>query len=106
RPARQDADGSLPNDLPDAEGVGEFGTRGRLRADARRNREQILLTARDVFVELGPEAPFDAIARRAGVGIATLYRRFPDRQALLRAVVLDVLGHVAREARAALVEEP
>jgi AcrR family transcriptional regulator len=78
----------------------------RLRADARRNRDQILLAARDVFVEMGPDAPLDAVARRAGVGIGTLYRRFPDREALMRAVVLDVLTRVGEEARAALREEP
>jgi AcrR family transcriptional regulator len=77
-----------------------------MRADARRNLEQILRAARDVFVELGPDAPLEEIARRAGVGIATLYRRFPERRALMRAVALDVLSHVAEEARAALAEEP
>jgi AcrR family transcriptional regulator len=77
-----------------------------LRADARRHREQLLVAARDVFVEQGPDAPLDDIARQAGVGIATLYRRFPDRQSLMRAVVLDVLGRTAHEARLALAEEP
>lgn len=77
-----------------------------LRADARLNRERVLAAARDVFVDLGPGAPLDEIAARAGVGIATLYRRFPDRGSLTRAVVLDVLGRVAEEARLALVEEP
>ena len=78
----------------------------RLRADARRNRAQVLAAARDVFVEHGAEAPLDDIARRAGVGIATLYRRFADRDALIRAVVIDVLTEVAAEARRALAEEP
>jgi AcrR family transcriptional regulator len=78
----------------------------RLRADARRNRERILIAAREVFVELGPDAPLDEIAARAGVGIGTLYRRFPDRQQLMRAVVHDVLVRVAEEARLALAEEP
>ena len=77
----------------------------RLRADARRNREHVLAAARDVFVEHGAEAPLDEIARRAGVGIATLYRRFPDRNALIRAVVIDVLTAVGAEARRALSEE-
>lgn len=76
-----------------------------LRADARRNRDAILAAACELFIEVGPAAPFDEIARRAGVGIATLYRRFPDREALMRAVVLDVLERVAQEARAALAEE-
>jgi len=76
-----------------------------LRADARRNAEQLLAAARDVVVERGPGAPLDEIARRAGVGIATLYRRFPDRSALLRAVVLDALERTAEAAAAALAEE-
>lgn len=77
-----------------------------LRADARRNRERILAAARDLFIERGPDASLEAIAARAGVGIATLYRRFPDRRALTRAVALDVLSRVADEARLAQTEEP
>ena len=80
------------------------GRRG-LRADALRNRQQVLAAARDVFVELGAEAPLDEVARRAGVGIATLYRRFPDRAALQRAVALDVLAQAGDAARRAEVEE-
>lgn len=78
----------------------------RLRADARRNREQLLLAARDVFVERGSDAPLEEVAQRAGVGIGTLYRRFPDRLALQRAVALDVLARITQEARASLIEEP
>jgi len=77
----------------------------RLRADASRNRQQVLVAARDVFVEFGADAPLDEVARRAGVGIATLYRRFPDRVALQRAVGLDVLAQAADVARRAEVEE-
>jgi AcrR family transcriptional regulator len=54
-----------------------------LRADAERNRERLLAAAREVFAERGLDAPLEAIARRAGVGQATLYRRFPSRQDLL-----------------------
>src|SRR5829696_6098300 len=54
-----------------------------LRADAERNRERIVAAARDVFAERGLDAPLEAIAQRAGVGQATLYRRFPTRQDLL-----------------------
>jgi AcrR family transcriptional regulator len=67
------------------------------RADARRNQAQLLAAAREVFVERGATAPLDEVARRAGVGIGTLYRRFPDRDALLRAVVTDALDR-SREA--------
>jgi AcrR family transcriptional regulator len=75
---------------------------GRLRADARRNLEQVLAAARDVFVERGPGAPLEEVASRAGVGIGTLYRRFGDRAALLRAVVLDALEESRAAAEAAL----
>src|SRR5215217_5600366 len=78
----------------------------RMRADARRNRDQILSAARDVFVEYGPGAPLEEIARRAGTGIATLYRRFPDRQDLMRAVVLEVLSRTAEAVERARAEEP
>jgi AcrR family transcriptional regulator len=77
-----------------------------LRADARRNRDQLLAAARHVFVELGADAPLDEVARRAGVGIATLYRRFPDRAALQRAVALDVLTRAGQAAHAAEREQP
>jgi len=77
-----------------------------LRADARRNQEQLLVAARDVFTERGADAPLEEIARRAGLGIGTLYRRFPNRQALLRAVVLDALAHSGAAAATALEESP
>ncbi|MFJ7262014.1 TetR/AcrR family transcriptional regulator [Streptomyces globosus] len=78
----------------------------RPRADAVRNRERILTAAREVFVELGSGAPFDEVARRAGVGNATLYRHFPDRAELVHHVVLFVMGRVTAEVRNALAEEP
>ena len=58
-----------------------------LRADAARNVERILRAARDVYGELGPDAPVEAIARRAGVGVRTLYRRFPTKADLVRAAL-------------------
>lgn len=77
-----------------------------LRADARRNRDQILVAARTIFAERGAEVPMEEIARRASVGVGTLYRRFVDREALIRAVFRDTYQAVADETRAALVEEP
>jgi AcrR family transcriptional regulator len=77
-----------------------------LRADARDNRRRLLEAARDVFIERGPAASLEEIARRAGTGIATLYRRFPDRRTLIREVVLDALQRTAEEARQAAREEP
>ncbi len=78
----------------------------RPRADAVRNRERILVAAREVFVEFGSGAPFDEVARRAGIGNATLYRHFPERAALVHHVVLFVMGRVTAEARESLAAEP
>jgi AcrR family transcriptional regulator len=58
-----------------------------LRADAARNAERILRAAREVYGERGPDAPIEAIARRAGVGERTLYRRFPTKGDLARAAL-------------------
>jgi AcrR family transcriptional regulator len=60
-----------------------------MRADARRNYERIVAVAREAFAEHGPDAPLDDIARRACVGAGTLYRRFPNREALIEAVYRD-----------------
>ncbi|TYB70333.1 TetR/AcrR family transcriptional regulator [Nonomuraea sp. PA05] len=57
-----------------------------MRADARRNLHKIVEAAAEVVAERGVNAPMEAIAKRAGVGIGTLYRRFPDRDALIAAV--------------------
>ena len=62
-----------------------------LRADARRNQQQVLDAARELFIERGLDCPLEEVARRAGVGIGTLYRRFGDRDALIKAVLLDAL---------------
>jgi AcrR family transcriptional regulator len=77
----------------------------RLRADARRNRDQILAAAKVMFARQGPDAPMEEIAREAGVGIGTLYRRFPDRQALIRAVAQDNFATVLAETRTAVAAE-
>ncbi len=75
-----------------------------MRADAERNRQAIIAAARDIFSETGADAPLDEIARRAGVGIATLYRRFPQRDDLIRAVVIDTFRRMAVVAEAAVAE--
>jgi AcrR family transcriptional regulator len=90
--------------MPRVEASAPGGVR-RLRADARRNHGQVLAAARDVFVERGPDAPLEEIARRAGVGIGTLYRRFTDRQTLMRAVVLDALTQTRQAAERAIADE-
>lgn len=74
----------------------------RPRADALRNRERIVAAAREMFVEFGPEVPFDEIARRAGVGNATVYRNFPDRDALAREVVCSVMDRTSERAESAI----
>ena len=68
------------------------------RADAVRNRERLLDAAADVFGAGGPDASLEAVAKRAGVGIGTLYRHFPTREALFEAVYrreVDQLGELA-----------
>ncbi|MET9182525.1 TetR/AcrR family transcriptional regulator [Kitasatospora aureofaciens] len=76
----------------------------KLRADASRNRERIVLAARDAFVEHGADVPLDEIAKRAGVGNATLYRNFPDRVALIREVALLVKNRILALAETATAE--
>ncbi|MGP4010958.1 TetR/AcrR family transcriptional regulator [Streptomyces sp. 4N124] len=76
----------------------------RPRADALRNRERIVTAAREMFTEFGPDVPLDEIARRAGVGNATVYRNFPDRDALVREVVCSVMDRTAEAAHQALAE--
>ncbi|MEU4098926.1 helix-turn-helix domain-containing protein [Streptomyces sp. NPDC026673] len=76
----------------------------RSRADAVRNRERIVAAAREVFVERGPAAPFDEIARRAGVANATLYRHFRGRRSLLHAVLLNAARRMGGQVEQAAVE--
>ena len=66
------------------------------RADARRNYETVLAAAREAFAEGGESTALEEIARRAGVGIGTLYRHFPNRQALLEAVYLGEVEEFCR----------
>lgn len=75
--------------------------RPTLRADAARNVERILRAAREVYGEVGPDAPVEAVARHAGVGERTLYRRFPTKGELVRAA----LDHsIVEELTPAIVE--
>ena len=68
------------------------------RADARRNYEKVLAAAREAFAEGGESTALEEIARRAGVGIGTLYRHFPTRQALLEALYASEVEAVCRSA--------
>lgn len=66
-------------------GQSQFG----LRSDAARNRQRIVEAARVLFAERGIDVPLSTVARRAGVGVATLFRRFPDREALVAEVFAE-----------------
>jgi AcrR family transcriptional regulator len=77
------------------------------RADARRNREKVLAAARAVFSEHGRDAQMDDVARRAGVGVGTVYRHFPTKEALIEALMVAAFEAIAAQAEAALeVEDP
>jgi AcrR family transcriptional regulator len=73
-----------------------------LRADARRNRERILASARAAFAESGAAVQIDDVARHAGVGVGTVYRHFPTKQALLTELVRQTFRLFTRWARDAL----
>jgi AcrR family transcriptional regulator len=75
-----------------------------LRADAARNRSAIVAAAQRAFAEGGLQVPFDEIARRAGVGEATVHRRFPDRASLIAAAFCDKMTAYADAAAQALAE--
>ncbi len=70
-----------------------------LRADAKRNRERVLEIAQEVFASEGLAAPIDGIARRAGLGVGTLYRHFPTKEALFEAIVVGRMEQLVTEAR-------
>ena len=66
-----------------------------LRRDAERNRQRILPPRLEVFTERGLEASLDEVARHAGVGVGTVYRRFPDKDDLVEALFMDRIDAVA-----------
>jgi AcrR family transcriptional regulator len=76
-----------------------------LRADARRNRERILQTARTAFADRGQDVQMDEIAERAGVGVGTVYRHFPTKEALVLELVRESVGGCIAAAAAALERE-
>jgi AcrR family transcriptional regulator len=78
-----------------------------MRADAVKNRERILQAAEEVFAAQGVSAPIDMVAERAGVGVGTLYRHFPTKEALFEAIVLTGLqGLVKAAAEGTDAEDP
>jgi AcrR family transcriptional regulator len=76
-----------------------------MRADARRNRERILRGARELFASDQPEVQMDDIARRAGVGVGTVYRHFPDKEALMGELVRGRFGLFNQHLAEALADE-
>jgi AcrR family transcriptional regulator len=81
---------------PDA--TAQLPTHRPKRADARRNYEKLIAAGREAFTEDGKAASLEDIARRAGVGIGTLYRHFPSRQSLLEAVYVEEVDSLCRSA--------
>ncbi len=75
-----------------------------MRADARRNRESILAAARELFASSSPDVQIDDVARLAGVGVGTVYRHFPDKHALMGALVRERFAVFNERLRRALEE--
>src|SRR3954462_10788190 len=77
-----------------------------MRADARRNRDKLLAAAVELFGLEGTDVSLEAIAKRAGVGIGTLYRHFPTRESLVEAVYRNEVAQVSAAAEELLAEHP
>lgn len=88
-----------------AGGRGDGPRTAPLRVDAQRNLEHVLRAAREVFGELGYGAPMEDVARRARVGVGTVYRRFPSKDVLVRRIAEEETSRLTDQARAALGQE-
>ena len=99
-PAKTAPTGSTPT------GNTPVGNTRALRRDAAENRERLLRAAWEVFAEHGPEAGVEEIARRAGVGMGTLYRRFPTKEALVQALNDALMEKILASTRQTLAEAP
>ncbi|MFE5815725.1 TetR family transcriptional regulator [Streptomyces sp. NPDC056479] len=86
-------------------GRGDSSRATPLRVDAQRNLEHVLRAAREVFGELGYGAPMEDVARRARVGVGTVYRRFPSKDVLVRRIAEEETSRLTDQARAALGQE-
>ncbi|MEU9856509.1 helix-turn-helix domain-containing protein [Streptomyces sp. NPDC047974] len=86
-------------------GAAAGGRAAPLRVDAQRNLEHVLRAAREVFGELGYGAPMEDVARRARVGVGTVYRRFPSKDVLVRRIAEEETARLTEQARAALGQE-
>ncbi|MFH8932171.1 TetR/AcrR family transcriptional regulator [Streptomyces pristinaespiralis] len=99
-----------PASTVDGNGNGRAGSGGTsrsapLRVDAQRNLEHVLRAAREVFGELGYGAPMEDVARRARVGVGTVYRRFPSKDVLVRRIAEEETSRLTEQARTALGQE-
>ncbi|MCX5406200.1 TetR/AcrR family transcriptional regulator [Streptomyces sp. NBC_00335] len=97
-----DGHGRLMAGGPTTHGVGRSTP---LRVDAQRNLEHVLRAAREVFGELGYGAPMEDVARRARVGVGTVYRRFPSKDVLVRRIAEEETSRLTEQARTALGQE-
>ncbi|MFE7661207.1 TetR/AcrR family transcriptional regulator [Streptomyces celluloflavus] len=86
-------------------GAGAGSRNAPLRVDAQRNLEHVLRAAREVFGELGYGAPMEDVARRARVGVGTVYRRFPSKDVLVRRIAEEETSRLTDQARTALGQE-
>ncbi|MBK3580358.1 helix-turn-helix transcriptional regulator [Streptomyces sp. MBT65] len=86
-------------------GRGDSSRTTPLRVDAQRNLEHVLRAAREVFGELGYGAPMEDVARRARVGVGTVYRRFPSKDVLVRRIAEEETSRLTDQARSALGQE-
>ncbi|GAA0678822.1 hypothetical protein GCM10010193_35400 [Kitasatospora atroaurantiaca] len=94
--------GEGPYDLSSPEEPSRGSGATRLRVDARRNLESVLRAARQVFGELGYDAPMEEVARRAGVGVGTVYRRFPSKEVLVQRIAAEEVAWLTTQARESL----
>ncbi|MTE19772.1 TetR family transcriptional regulator [Streptomyces sp. TRM43335] len=107
-PTAVTADPSGSDGGSQAVGDGSGGAAGRtapLRVDAQRNLEHVLRAAREVFGELGYGAPMEDVARRARVGVGTVYRRFPSKEVLVRRIAEEETARLTEQARVVLGQE-
>ncbi|MEU0075858.1 helix-turn-helix domain-containing protein [Streptomyces sp. NPDC006332] len=97
--------GSAMSAAAGTNGRGDSSRTTPLRVDAQRNLEHVLRAAREVFGELGYGAPMEDVARRARVGVGTVYRRFPSKDVLVRRIAEEETSRLTDQARTALGQE-
>ncbi|WP_461069017.1 TetR/AcrR family transcriptional regulator [Streptomyces pseudoechinosporeus] len=97
--------GAVSAAMGNGRGAGDASRTTPLRVDAQRNLEHVLRAAREVFGELGYGAPMEDVARRARVGVGTVYRRFPSKDVLVRRIAEEETSRLTDQARAALGQE-